>query len=201
MDTNGTVQVPVSRAAIIEVATRLIGERGFPATSMRDIAREVGILAGSLYAHIDGKESILLEIIERSIEEYITEGQRAELGATSSEERLRALISAHVEVVARGPSTTKIVFHQWRYLGEANRSIVRGYRDQYEQLFAKAISDGIADGTFTADLHVPTMVRTVLGALNWTPEWLSTEGPDPIDVVTRRLADTLLVGVLARDSS
>ena len=195
---NGASEVENPRDVIVRVATGLFGERGFPATSMRDIAREVGILAGSLYAHIDGKETLLFEIIDRGIAEYIHEATRVLEETSDSEARIRALIHAHINVVARGPRTTKIVFHQWRYLGETNREHVRNLRDQYESLFVEVVQAGVDDGTFAADLDVRTAVRSILGALNWTPEWLKPDGADPIDVVAQRLADTLVLGLCRR---
>lgn len=198
MNRSGAAELEGPREAILRVATGLFGERGFPATSMRDIAREVGILAGSLYAHIDGKESLLLEIIEQGIAEYIDEATQALAGTDGSDARLRALIRAHLDVVARGPRTTKIVFHQWRYLGEQNRSHVRKRRDEYEELFVEVVQAGVDDGSFAADLEVRTAVRSILGALNWTPEWLRADGADPIDVVAQRLADTLVLGLCRR---
>jgi AcrR family transcriptional regulator len=198
MTRNGTSDLEGPREAIIRVATDLFGERGFPATSMRDIAREVGMLAGSLYAHIDGKETLLLEIIEQGIAEYIDGAVGALAGSSRSEARLRALIRAHLDVVARGPRTTKIVFHQWRYLGEQNRARVLERRDEYEELFVEVVQGGVDDGSFAADLDVRTAVRSILGSLNWTPEWLRAEGADPIDVVAQRLGDVLALGLCRR---
>lgn len=186
------------RESILRAATTLFGERGFPATSMRDIAREVGMLAGSLYAHIDGKETLLLEIIEQGISEYIDGASQSLAGTAGSEARLRAMIRSHLDVVARGPRTTKIVFHQWRYLGEENRALVRKRRDEYEDLFVQVMQTGVDDGTFAADLEVRTAVRSILGSLNWTPEWLKPEGADSLDVVAQRLADTLVLGLCRR---
>ena len=198
MNRNGAADLEGPRDTIIRVATGLFGERGFPATSMRDIAREVGILAGSLYAHIDGKEALLLEIIEQGITEYIEEATRALAGRADHEARLRALIRAHLDVVARGPRTTKIVFHQWRYLSEENRAHVRKRRDAYEEIFGQVLQAGVDDGSFGDDLHVRTAVRSILGSLNWTPEWLRADGADSIDVVAQRLADTLVLGLCRR---
>ena len=41
--------------AIVDAAVRIFSERGYNATTMRDIAKAVGILPGSLYAHIESK--------------------------------------------------------------------------------------------------------------------------------------------------
>ncbi|MDT7551597.1 MAG: TetR/AcrR family transcriptional regulator, cholesterol catabolism regulator, partial [Pseudonocardiales bacterium] len=49
-----------ARDAIFTAATRLFGERGYTGTTMRDIARAVGILPGSLYAHIASKDAVLV---------------------------------------------------------------------------------------------------------------------------------------------
>jgi TetR/AcrR family transcriptional regulator, cholesterol catabolism regulator len=198
MNRNGRAELEGPREAILRAATGLFGERGFPATSMRDIAREVGMLAGSLYAHIDGKEALLIEIIEQGITEYIDEAGRALGGEEDSEGRLRALLRAHLEVVARGPRTTKIVFHQWRYLGDENRALVRKRRDEYEEIFIRVVQAGVDDGSFAGDLHVRTAVRSILGSLNWTPEWLRVDGADSIDLVAQRLGDTLVLGLSRR---
>ena len=60
------------RVAIIIAAMHLFGKQGFTGTSMRDIATAVGLLPGSLYAHIDSKEALLLEIVKEGISCFIT---------------------------------------------------------------------------------------------------------------------------------
>jgi AcrR family transcriptional regulator len=186
------------REAILRVATQLFGESGYPATTMRDIAGQVGILAGSLYAHIDGKESMLLEIIEGGINEFLDRVGPAAEGEKQPDARIRAMIKAHVAVVAANPQRTLIVFHQWRYLGEANKALIRERRRKYEDLFTQAIKDGVAAGTFSSDLDRRITVLAILGALNWTPEWLSPDGPVSIDKIGDKLADSLLSGLMAR---
>ncbi|MCK5892617.1 TetR/AcrR family transcriptional regulator [Aeromicrobium sp.] len=186
------------RDTIVRVATELFGRNSYPGTSMRDIASEVGILAGSLYAHIDGKENLLLEIIEHGIEEFVEEVTVAFEGAGSASERLRAMILAHVRIVAKQPRRTQIVFHQWRYLGAENQRRVRKRRAAYEALFTRLLEEGVADGSFAADIDVRVTVLSILGSLNWTPEWLSSDGPIPVEELSDRLSDALMKGVLGR---
>lgn len=189
------------REAILRVATQLFGQQSYPATTMRDIASEVGILAGSLYAHIEGKESMLVEIIDSGINEFLEQVGAAAESEGSPADQLRAMICAHVAVVAANPQRTLIVFHQWRYLSEPNQAKIRKRRRQYENLFTNAIKRGVAAHNFSADLDQRVTVLTILGALNWTPEWLSPHGSAPIDELASRLADTLLSGVLARSNN
>lgn len=195
-----TVVAPGStpRAEIVRVATELFGRQSYPGTSMRDIAAEVGILAGSLYAHIAGKEALLLEIIERGIEEFYGQVKRAFDSNGSADEKLRAMILAHVKVVAKHPQRTLIVFHQWRYLSEENQRRVRQRRREYESLFTLVLEEGVADGSFSSEIDVRVTVLSILGSLNWTPEWLSSDGPTPVEELSERLSDAMIKGVLGR---
>lgn len=186
------------RDTIVRVATELFGRNSYPGTSMRDIASEVGILAGSLYAHISGKETLLLEIIETGIDEFLAEVKRAFDAEGTADEKLRAMILAHVKVVAKQPQRTQIVFHQWRYLSDENQQRVRERRGAYESLFALVLESGVADGSFAADIDVKVTVLSILGSLNWTPEWLSADGPTPVEELSVRLSDAMMKGVLGR---
>lgn len=51
------------RDSIVEAAARLFMARGYAATSVREIAREVGVTEAALYYHFDGKRDLLREVI------------------------------------------------------------------------------------------------------------------------------------------
>jgi AcrR family transcriptional regulator len=183
------------RGVILEAATHLFSEKGYAGTTMRDIAKAVGVLPGSLYTHIDGKESLLLEIVESGIDRFLaTEGVVDEEAAV--EDRVRAAIKAHVSVVAENPERTLVVFHQWRFLSGPNRARIVEKRRRYEMIFTRLMDEGVADGTFNAELDPRIAVLGMLGALNWTAEWYSPQGAVPSDVIGERLADTVLGGLL-----
>lgn len=186
------------RETILRVATNLFGKSSYPATSMRDIAKEVGILAGSLYAHIDSKETLLLEIIEQGITEFLEAVQTGMERGGSAEEQLHEMILEHIRVVAKNPGKTQTVFHQWRYLSEDNQRSVRELRRRYEELFTNVVEAGVRDGTFADDIDVRVTVLSLLGSLNWTPEWLAPEGPTSMEEISRRLSDAILKGLLGR---
>ena len=108
------------------------------------------------------------------------------------------MILAHVKVVAKHPQRTQIVFHQWRYLGEENQRRVRERRGDYESLFTLVLEEGVAEGSFAADIDVKVTVLSILGSLNWTPEWLSSDGPTSVEELSVRLSDAMMKGVLGR---
>lgn len=185
------------REAIRNHAIQLFGKQGYTGTSMRDIASAVGVLPGSLYAHIDSKEALLVEIVNEGIGRFL---ERIEPLVTAPEapvERLRAMIIAHVEVVADQPERSLVVFHQWRFLGPDNLPLAIRRRREYERCFVEVVEQGMAGGSLASHLNPRIAVLTILGALNWTPEWLSPDGRLSPTEVGDLMAGTLLGGILS----
>jgi AcrR family transcriptional regulator len=198
MSTAAANTASTPRSSILDVAVRLFGQHGYTGTSMRDIAKSVGVLPGSLYAHIDSKETLLVEIVDAGITSFLEAVEPAVASSGPADERLRAAIRAHVEVVAQNPERSLVVFHQWRFLSEPNLAAAVDKRRRYEQAFITIVGDGVKAGMFGAGLNVRIAVLTILGALNWTPEWYSPDGPASPSQLGDRIADTLLQGLVAR---
>jgi TetR/AcrR family transcriptional regulator, cholesterol catabolism regulator len=186
---------PTPREAIIDVAVRLFGEKGYNATTMRDIAKAVGILPGSLYAHIDSKETLLIEIVEKGIERFLAIDRLLAASEESPEARMRIAICEHIKVVGENPERTLVVFHQWRFLSGPNRARAIAMRRRYAKAFMKIVNDGIANGDFNAKLDARLAVFGILGALNWAPEWYSPSGPMSAEEIGHKMADSLIGGL------
>ena len=163
---------------------------------MRDIASAVGMLPGSLYAHISSKEALLVEIVNEGIGQFIDRVAPHVKNTGSPVERLRAMIVAHVEVVADHPERSLVVFHQWRFLGPDNLPLAIERRRRYESCFVEVVEQGMADGSLKPALNARIAVLTILGALNWTPEWFSPDGRLSPAEVGELMAGTLLGGIL-----
>lgn len=185
------------RDSILEVATGLFSESGYAGTTIRDIAKAVGVLPGSLYAHIDNKETLLFEIAEAGIDRFLAATEAIERSIEPAE-RMRLAIKAHLAVVAENPQRTLVVFHQWRYLTGPNRARIVDKRQRYEDFYRALMRDGMASGDFGARLDPKIAVLSLLGALNWTAEWFKPDGPADAEEIGDRLADTLLWGILRK---
>lgn len=186
------------REGILNVATDLFSSTGYAGTTVRDIADAVGILPGSLYAHIRSKEDLLIDIVEAGIDRFLaTMTELLEDGDRPADELLRDAIERHVKVVADDRRRTLVVFHQWRYLSDENRRRVVEKRQRYEGLFSLIIARGVKQGTFEANLDQRIAVLSLLGTLNWTAEWLSAEGPEDPSEVAKKMGDIVLHGLLA----
>ncbi|GAB3298546.1 TetR/AcrR family transcriptional regulator [Hymenobacter humi] len=183
------------KAQIDRTATALFRARGFAATSMRELATELGLEAGSLYSHIKSKEEILHRVCFGLAEEFFAGFAAATLdSAAPIATQLRLAIEAHVRVLTRDSAASAVFLHEWRHLSEPARTEFLALRDRYEAAFRKLIQDGIAAG----ELHAPDAAfatLTLLASLNWLPAWYRPDGKLTPDEIAHRLAEQLLGGL------
>lgn len=186
------------KSVILEVSAKLFSEYGYAGTTMRDIADAVGVLPGSLYAHIKNKESLLYEVVQSGIQKFLELEARISEVSGTAEEELRAAIKFHVAVVAANPQYTQVVFHQWRFLSVPMRKRVVDLRRRYANQFRRILDRGIESGIFDPNVDVSLLILSLLGSLNWIPEWYSQTGPDGPEEIGDKLADFLVHGVRAK---
>jgi AcrR family transcriptional regulator len=191
--------VETRREQIYNTAGALFSRRGYAATSVRDIARELDLQGGSLYAHIASKEDVLWAIVAGAAEQFFAAVRPIVATGSPAPERLRAMIAAHVGVVATQPERATVFLHDWKYLSPPRRGTIAAQRDEYGGLFRAVIAEGIAAGHFApAD---PKLAATlVLSALNGIPGWFRADGPLSAEDVAEEFANMLLRGLLAREA-
>lgn len=184
-----------SRADVVAAAGRLFAERGYHGTSMRDLGRELGLLGSSLYAHVESKQDLLVEVVEEGARLFDESAQRARLGGGSSSERLRSLITGHVEVVLDNPDVVRTFLNEARMLDEDHRSRVIAARDHYEKAFREVIAAGAAEGEFRADADPKIASIFVLSILNAIERWYQPSGPIGREELANRVTDWALSGL------
>ena len=185
----------VRRAEIIEAAIALFREHGYHGTSMRDLGRELGLLGSSLYSHIDGKQSLLVEVVDRGAAEFQASVDAASEEGDDAVARLRALIAGHIGVVLDHRDEVRTYLNEASALDEAHRSQVIAARDQYEAAFRDTIEDGIVDGSFRPDVDSKTAAIFILSILNAIDRWYRDTGPMDRAELTSRVSAFILEGI------
>ena len=184
------------RQAIEDVASDLFRERGYAATSIRDIARALSVQGASLYAHVTSKEDVLWAIVDRAASRFEAAADRAEDDSDArrpgdAAEAVAALVRAHVEVLTSDVDEAGVFVNEWRALGPQRRAEILDRRDAYEARFRRRIEAGIAVGAFA--LTDPAVAaRTLLSALNGVATWYDPEGRLPAGRVTDHLVELSL---------
>lgn len=185
----------VSRARIRDAAIRLFGERGYPVIGMRDLSEAVGILPGSLYAHISSKDDLLLDIVVTGITAFIDVIQPVVDADLSPDQKMREAIRAHLGVLAQQVEQTRVTFHQWQYLGPESRAKAVEIRQKYEDLFVQIIDEGVASGAFRDSGHHRLPVLMIAGILGSATEWYRPEGRDSAKEMADAIVDQVLLGL------
>src|SRR5687767_13349886 len=106
-------QTQTRKDQIYEDAERLFSERGYHATTIREIARELQIEGGSLYSHITSKQELLYEIVLRGSEQFLGAARSVIAAGGPAREQLRTLMRQHLSIMARSTSRAIVHFHEW----------------------------------------------------------------------------------------
>ncbi|MFA3899881.1 TetR/AcrR family transcriptional regulator [Rhodococcus qingshengii] len=179
-------------------AIRLFSERGYPVIGMRDLSEAVGILPGSLYAHIASKEKLLLDIVASGVQNFTDVIAPIVESDGPADERLREAIRAHMRVLAVTLDQTRVTFHQWHYLTNDNLDQMVAVRRDYEMLFKRLVAEGIEDGTLLGTSRPTVATLSIIGVLGSATEWFSPTGSASADEIGDAIADVLTLGLGTR---
>jgi AcrR family transcriptional regulator len=84
---------------IITKAAKLFREKGFSATSMRDLAEHVGVEAASLYNHISSKAELLQEICFKVANNFLTHIEEVDASNKGSIAKIEAILRFHIKQI------------------------------------------------------------------------------------------------------
>jgi AcrR family transcriptional regulator len=178
-----------SRQEILRTAARLFQQRGYDATSMSDVAAALKFSKGGLYHHFQSKDEILYEIMVHAMEITQDRVLNPVRGIADPEERLRALIRLHIEIVL-SPRDREItvMLHENHPLPPALRKRINARKKEYihfiENLMAEVQNAQIQNTHFQNKAQHQTKGKVspraaafaLLGMINWIYQWHKPEG-------------------------
>jgi AcrR family transcriptional regulator len=180
---------------INEIAQTLFRNKGYAATSMRDLAKEVGIEPASIYSHVKSKEALLQKICFRIADEFFDALQGILKEDLSAEEKLSTAIDAHVVVILNNLDATTVFFHEWKHLSEPSLSEFKTLRNKYEKQFRSIIEAGIESDEFDeVDAHVS--IKLLFAMMNSIYEWYNPKGKLKQQEIVRNIVETFVFGIV-----
>jgi AcrR family transcriptional regulator len=160
---------------ILIIATRLFEKKGYNASSMRDLAKEVGVEPASLYSHFRSKEDILKTVCNRIGDEFFEEQEEWINEKDNPVEQLRAAIVAHIKVISNNIGSASVFFKEWKYFTEPNFTAFAAKRSSYESSFRNIIQKGIEQDYFE-EVDVNFIIKLLFSMMNDTSDWYNKEG-------------------------
>lgn len=136
------------REQILAYAAAMFYERGFEATTIRDLAKELGLKSASIYHFFEDKEQLLFDLVTSATEELTAGAKRLLAAETSYELKLAVLIVNHVVLHALRPAETTLGDTELRSLTGKRREENTRARDRYESIVIKVLRDGARHAGF-----------------------------------------------------
>jgi AcrR family transcriptional regulator len=189
------------REEILDAAARVFQEKGYEATSTRDIAEAVGLLKGSLYYYIDSKEDFLYEIIKEN-----HDGALAALESVNSVEgdalvKLAALVDVHVDYFTRNFTRSAIFFKEFRSLSAERQREITAEGDAYLDVVRQLLRDGQRSGVVDPNVDVRTASIGIVGMLNSLVQWYRADGLHSPRKIAREFAGMVITGLASEKAA
>ncbi|HWR33962.1 MAG TPA: TetR/AcrR family transcriptional regulator [Chitinophagaceae bacterium] len=155
---------------IVKKASAMFRQKGFPASSMRDLAEEIGLEAASLYNHIQSKSEILEEIIFRTADECLSHLESLDEENTSSTDKIESLIRFHIRMMLNRFDDYYVMTNEWIHLREPHLSNFTGKRRYYVQKMESIIEEGIRNKAMKPGMPYTAML-TILASVRGLEFW------------------------------
>lgn len=179
---------------IQQVAQNLFRTKGYGASSMRDIAKEVGVEAASLYNHFSSKEDILKDICFQMATHFFEAIEPLEKKKFSAKQKLEKAIEQHVLVIVNHLDASAVFFHEWKHLKEPYLSEFKALRNKYEKKFIQIINEGFEQKLFRK-VEVKIVSFTVFSALNATYDLYKPNGKLSAKDISKNISDIIINGL------
>ena len=185
-----------TRGQILLAAASLFREKGYKATTLRDVAERAGMGAGSLYYHFDSKDAILREVLEVGIA-TIDEAVRAAVAVLPASAtpvmRLREAIRADLRALLETSEYTPAYARIYNQLPASVKRRDHPRRVAYLDYWRELVRSAQHAGELRSDLPVDVFVEFVVGSMSRATEWFHPRMA-PVDTLSDWVADWILNG-------
>jgi AcrR family transcriptional regulator len=181
---------------ILKSAAKLFRQKGFRATSMRELADALGIEAPSLYNHIGSKSELLQDIcldVARQFTTHIDSLEKLELSATK---KIEKLIRFHIQIMLKSFDEVFVANHEWKQLPEPFLAQFLQQRKAYETQMVQFVKDGIHNGEFRK-IHPQVTVLTILSAVRGLEFWQKHKDQVNTKALENNIVQHLIKGITA----
>jgi AcrR family transcriptional regulator len=188
----------VRQAELLAIAADLFADRGYVATTVRDIADEAGILSGSLYHHFDSKESMIDEILSTFIDQTLSSYEAVIAEGEGPKETFEGLVRTSLESMVDSRSEILIYQNEARFLAAEPRFkyLPEAHR-KFEKIWTGVLNKGIKSGEFRDSIDSRLVYRLVRDTVWTAPRWYRPGGSLKPDRIIEQYLAALVDGVAA----
>lgn len=167
--------VPEAARRLLMAAVEAFAERGFHATTTRDIAGRAGMSPAALYIHYKTKEELLYQISKVGHESSLRMLQEAAGSAGGAADRLAAAVSTFVRWHAERHTTARVVQYELSALAPEHYAEIAELRRRTESVMRGILEEGVEAGEFSVS-DVRGTALAVLSLCIDVARWFSPAG-------------------------
>ncbi|MGE3286866.1 MAG: TetR/AcrR family transcriptional regulator [Pseudonocardia sp.] len=196
---NGKRDGAATAKELRDVAAGLFWQKGYAATSTRELADALGVQKASIYYHIRSKEDLLHDICIESLTNLSSAVTAAIAYEGDPLARIRALIRAHVLAMRQDKAKHATMLTELNSLTPERRDEVLALRREYECLVRGVLAHAQDAGALSRDLTANELQLGLLNLLNWTIFWDQPEEELDPDRLVELFQHLYLRGATPRD--
>ena len=189
-----TVAISKTKDQIVAVAQNMFRSNGYAATSMREIAKEVGVEPASIYSHFKSKDEILKHICFKIADEFFEVQEPISNSISNPVIKLKRMITEHISVIMHNLDAATVFFIEWSFMKDSDLTEFVKMRERYEKGFRDVIQEGITSGDFRM-MDVNFTVRLLFSIMNGIHEWYKPKGKVSPDEVGEKMSRFILSGL------
>jgi AcrR family transcriptional regulator len=182
---------------LFDTAATLFWQKGYAATTTREIAAAVGVQQASLYYHIGSKEDLLYQLCVASLQQLRGDVQSAVDEVRDPLGRIRALIRAHLATLLTYQVRHVTMLTELRALSKGHHEEVLELRKQYGSLVRSVLEEAQAAGMVRSDIPAQYLYLALLNVLNWAVLWFRRDQELPADRLDGLFTPVFLDGAAA----
>lgn len=188
------------RRQILETAARLICERGYQGTSLRDIAEACGLTKAGLYHHCRSKEHLLLEIMNYGMDLFEEQVLYKVMPIEDPVGRLRACMHENVLLVTEGRNKEiTIILHEHDTLTGNARVHIDARKKRYVRFLEGSFAEAVRTGQLRK-VHPKVAAFSFLGQVLWIYKWFRADGEIPAERLAKEMVELFFDGLEAKKS-
>ena len=182
---------------ILDVAAEQFSNNGFHETSIRDIAKAVGMLPGSIYYHYSSKDDLLLAVYEKGVSDIVEKFLDSVSSSTDPWEKLSAAIGAHIGAITRNNPYMKVINRVLPEQVGKHKAALCNLRETYEKYFRDLIEQLPLDKSIDKNL----LRLIILGSANHSQFWFNDKKGLTPEEIGKRFSDIIIGSICKKNEN
>jgi len=180
---------------IHRVIARLFAYRGYHSTSMREIARELGMNQSSLYHYFSSKEDILFKLMNDAIDDVLVTLEDIYAADLLPEDKLKRVLDSYIRSYAGDQERLILLVNEMNSLNDKYRHILVEKQRRYVQLIKSILSELVGESKMKK-IDPTAATFAFFGMVHYTIKWYHKDGPITLDELAKLFVEIFTKGIL-----